>query len=98
MEIKNHSPEYIVSSPSHHSLGSFSFLTDETLASLTLIPFCTRFKLRIISMHAGSYKIVCLDYLLQVTSSAPDWLDPSLQLHVPLVDVDKVLYYPPLVI
>ncbi|KAI5672008.1 hypothetical protein M9H77_12372 [Catharanthus roseus] len=24
-----------------------------------------------------------------VTSSAPDWLDPSLQLHVPLVDVDK---------
>ncbi|XP_058195468.1 uncharacterized protein LOC131311867 isoform X5 [Rhododendron vialii] len=26
----------------------------------------------------------------QVYSSPPDWLDPSLQLHVPLVDVDKV--------
>ncbi|XP_075081602.1 uncharacterized protein LOC107761920 isoform X2 [Nicotiana tabacum] len=25
-----------------------------------------------------------------VSSSSPDWLDPSLQLHVPLVDVDKV--------
>ncbi|CAI9112569.1 OLC1v1013038C1 [Oldenlandia corymbosa var. corymbosa] len=25
-----------------------------------------------------------------VISSTPDWLDPSLQLHVPLVDVDKV--------
>ncbi|MCD7456162.1 hypothetical protein HAX54_030777 [Datura stramonium] len=26
----------------------------------------------------------------EVSSSPPDWLDPSLQLHVPLVDVDKV--------
>ncbi|XP_047256446.1 carnosine N-methyltransferase isoform X3 [Capsicum annuum] len=26
----------------------------------------------------------------KISSSPPDWLDPSLQLHVPLVDVDKV--------
>ncbi|KAI3462439.1 hypothetical protein Pfo_019102 [Paulownia fortunei] len=26
----------------------------------------------------------------KVSSSSPDWLDPSLQFHVPLVDVDKV--------
>jgi len=42
--------------------------------------------------------LCCVDYLweylwlhfLQVTSSSFDWLDPSFQLNVPLVDVDKV--------
>lgn len=31
--------------------------------------------------------------LFQTTSWPPDWFDPSLQMHVPLVDVHKVFIF-----
>ncbi|KAL6512963.1 hypothetical protein OROHE_019753 [Orobanche hederae] len=38
----------------------------------------------------GLSSMLDCDGHLKISSSSPDWLDPSLQLRVPLVDVDKV--------
>lgn len=52
---------------------------------LNFLFVCMHFILKIISLHITIY--------VQVISSPHDWLDPSIQLNVPLVDVDKVYLF-----
>ncbi|XP_073280550.1 carnosine N-methyltransferase-like [Primulina huaijiensis] len=54
------------------------------------ICFNTSFYASVFLFFCRNTSINALDFLFQVSSSPPDWLDPSMQFHVPLVDVDKV--------
>ena len=45
------------------------------------------------SCHVPKFTFLHITMYIQVPSSHHDWLDPSLQLRVPMVDVDKVFGY-----
>ncbi|XP_047334360.1 carnosine N-methyltransferase-like isoform X2 [Impatiens glandulifera] len=77
----------------HHSIDEAKSVDEKDVARR--LPEVKENKLNVTGINGESLSVddaggSCVKNMQQEFSSSPDWLDPSLQSHVPMVDVDKV--------